>query len=81
MLSMMGRIGHWTAPSGILDFDQVDVIYAGPDRSFDCAIRAFRFDHLDVSYAGPDRLFDCAIQAFRFDQLDVIYAGPDMSFY
>ena len=48
-------------------FDQLDVIYAGPDRSFYCAIRAFRFDQLDVIYAGPDRSFDYAIRAFEFD--------------
>ena len=65
MLSMLGRIGYFTAPSGL--FDQLDVIYDGPDKSFYYAIRAFRFDQLDVIYAGPDRSFDYAIQAFEFD--------------
>ena len=90
-------IGHLTVPSGLqldvwLDrslscatwafaFDQLDVIYAGPDRSFYWAIQAFAFDQLDVIYAGPDRSFYCAIRSFAFDQLDVIYAGPDRSFY
>ena len=52
-------------PSGLLD--QLDVIYAGPDRSFYYTIQAFRFDQLDVIYDGPDRSFSCAIQAFKFD--------------
>ena len=62
MLSIPGQIGHLTAPYRLLD--QLDVIYARPDRSFDYAIRAFTLDQLDVIYTGPDRSFDCAIQAF-----------------
>ena len=65
MLSMLGRIGHFTASSGVLD--QLDVIYAGPDRSLGCAIRAFRFDQPYVIYVGPDRSFYCAIRAFKLD--------------
>ena len=49
----------------------------GPDRSFYCAIRAFKLDQLDVIYARPDRSFYCVIRAFKLDQLDVIYAGSD----
>ena len=40
----VAQIGHLTAPSRL----QLYVIYAGPDRSFDQTIRAFRFDHLDM---------------------------------
>ena len=38
-------------------FEQLDVIYARPDRSFYYAIRAFEFDQLDVIHAGPNRSF------------------------
>ena len=69
----VARIGHLTMSSKL----QLDV---GPDRSFDCAIRAFRLDQLDVIYTGPDRSFDSAIRASGFDQLDVIYTGSDRSF-
>ena len=61
---MLGRTGHFTAP-----FDQLEVIYAGPDKSFYCAIRAFAFDQLEVIYTGPDRSFYCVIRAFVFNQL------------
>ena len=45
------------------------MIYAGPDKSFYCTIRAFVFDQLEVIYAGPDMSFYCVIRAFLFDQL------------
>ena len=75
MLSMLGRIGHFIAPSGLLH-----VIYAGPDRSFYYAIRAFKFDQLDVIHARQNRSFYYVIRAFKFNQLDVIYAGSYRSF-
>ena len=49
--------------------DQLDVIYAGSDRSFYCVIRAFKLDQLYVIYVEPDRSFYCVIRAFKFDQL------------
>ena len=62
-------------------FDQLDVVYTGPDRSFIYyAIRAFNVNQLDVIYIGSDRLFTASSGLLMFDQLYVIYIGSDRSF-
>ena len=80
MLSIPGRTGHFTAPSGLLSgsvrcclyrVGQV-ILLRHPD---------FYIDWLDVIYTGPDRSFTTSSGLFYIDQLDVIYTEPDRSFY
>ena len=66
---MLGRIGYLTVPIRAFEYDQLEVMYAGVDRSFDYAIRDFVFDQVEVIYAGSDRSFYCTIWAFVFDYL------------
>ena len=80
MLSIPGRTGHFTTPSGLL---------SGPVRC--CLYRAgevillrhpdFYIDRLDVIYTGPDMSFTASSRLFYIDRLYVIYTGPDISFY